>query len=479
MQIDLPSVIKSRRVLLDIRFWLITLAIARLYAITLPPLEFQHAWRQADGLMIARNFVETDSNIFYPRVDTAGDRTGITGSEFPVLNYLIYLVSIAFSYQHWYGRLIVLIFSTIGSFFFYKSIRKFFSEATAFSATIILTASYWFSYSRKVFPDCFAFGLCFIALYYALEYLEKGKPSQLLLYVLLGSIGSLSKISAAIVFSVLALPIINTQYPKSHRLWILAASGAILISISGWYFIWVPHLNETYGYGDHFTMGCPLLSQGWEEIRATWRDVIKRLFIVPMKYLGLIVFLCSLIYILYRKKWSVFALFIIPYACFLFIILKTGKNIISDQYYVLSAIPAMALVCGYGLAQLTNKSVMLIILAAIAIENIGDQLGDFRVHRINAAFSNLEAVVDKVSSRNDLIVINSDPHCATVMYFAHRKGWTVNTPKLKDQAFIEELKSKNCKYVLICKSMYGNNNDAILDLPQVFDSDDFRIYSLK
>lgn len=40
----------------DIRFWLALLFIIRLYAITLPPLERQHPWRQADGLMIARNF---------------------------------------------------------------------------------------------------------------------------------------------------------------------------------------------------------------------------------------------------------------------------------------------------------------------------------------------------------------------------------------------------------------------------------------
>src|SRR6187551_3709817 len=93
-----------KKIFSDIRFWLILLAIVRLYAITLPPLEFQHAWRQADGLMIARNFYETDSNIFYPRVDTAGEKTGITGSEFPILNYLMYLVSLVFSYQHWYGR---------------------------------------------------------------------------------------------------------------------------------------------------------------------------------------------------------------------------------------------------------------------------------------------------------------------------------------------------------------------------------------
>ena len=247
----------------------------RLYGITLPPLEFQHAWRQADGLMIARNFVETDSNIFYPRVDIAGEKTGITGSEFPILNYLIYLVSLVFSYQPWYGRVIVLIFSTLGSFYFYKSIKKFFGETVAFNAAIILTASYWFSYSRKIFPDCFAAGLCLMALYFVLTYLENGKWRYLLLYLFLGS--------TRVPFKnfVRANPFCSRY---TRLLWTISqnakglddvCSGVILLLLIGWYFVWAVYLNETFGYGDHFTMGCPLLSQGWEEIMATLASSVE------------------------------------------------------------------------------------------------------------------------------------------------------------------------------------------------------------
>jgi 4-amino-4-deoxy-L-arabinose transferase-like glycosyltransferase len=468
-----------KRIFSDIRFWLIILSLVRLYGITNPPLEFQHAWRQADGLMIARNFLETDSNIFYPRVDIAGDKTGITGSEFPILYYLIYLVSLVFSYQPWYGRVIVLIFSTLGSFYFYKSIKKFFGETVAFNAAIILTCSLWFSFSRKVFPDCFAAGLCLMALYFVLTYLENGKWSYLLLYLFLGSIGCLSKISFTLILSVLAIPVIYGQYPRTRKLWMMACSGVILLLVAGWYFWWAVYLNETFGYGNHFTMGCPLLSQGWEEIKATWPLVLRRIFIFPMKYLGILIFGASLIYVLARKQWTIFALFIIPYLCFLFIILKTGKNIVMDQYYVLSAIPAMALISGYGLAQIANKKIMLVLLTATAVESMGDQIRDFRVHKTNAAFRDLESIVDSVSNRSDLFVVNTEPHCPTAMYFAHRKGWTVNRMRISDTSFLGELKSKNCKFALVVKRMYGFDNDVTLSLPQVYESDDYRIYSLE
>jgi 4-amino-4-deoxy-L-arabinose transferase-like glycosyltransferase len=471
-------IVARNKIFSDIRFWLILLAIMRLYAITLPPLELQHAWRQADGLMIARNFLETDSNIFYPRVDTAGEKTGITGSEFPILYYLIYLVSLVFSYQPWYGRVIVLVFSTLGSFYFYKSIKKFFGETVAFNAAIILTASLWFSYSRKIFPDCFAAGLCLMALYFVLTYLEKGKWVHLALYIILGSLGILSKISCGLILSVLAIPIIFGKYPNMRRVWMLVGSFVIIVCVIEWYFVWVPYLNDTYGYGDHFTMGYPF-STSWEQIVANWREILKRLFIVPVKYLGVVIFIGSLVYILYRKKWTMFSLFIIPYICFLLVILKTGQNIIADQYYILCVIPVMAFVSGYGLAQIFNKKIMLFILMITAIENIGDQINDFRIHKVNAAFSDLESIVDSVSNRDDLFVMNTDPYCPTAMYFAHRKGWTVYSRDLTNQSFIEDLKKKNCRFALVCKRLYSEDYDVTLNLPQVFESNDFRIYSLE
>jgi hypothetical protein len=113
----------------------------------------------------------------------------------------------------------------------------------------------------------------------------------------------------------------------------LVGSFVIIICVIGWYFVWVPYLNSEYGYGDHFNMGYSL-STGWEQIVANWKGILWRLYIVPLKYLGFVIFIGSIIYILYRKQWTIFSLFIIPYICFLLVILKTGQNIIADQYYI-------------------------------------------------------------------------------------------------------------------------------------------------
>src|SRR6478609_1464119 len=110
----------------DVRFWIALFFVGRLYGITNPPLEAASTWRQTDALMIARNFYETDSNILYPRVDVAGTLTGIVGVEFPLYNYLIFLVSLLFGFESWYGRIINLIITSIGTYYFYKLIKNYF-----------------------------------------------------------------------------------------------------------------------------------------------------------------------------------------------------------------------------------------------------------------------------------------------------------------------------------------------------------------
>ena len=153
----------------DIRFWIIVFFMMRMYGITLPPAEVGHAWRQVTVNMVARNFYETDPNIFFPRVDFAGEKTGITGMEFPLLNYLIYLVSLLAGFDHWYGRLINLAVTSAGLYFFFLLLRKFLGEKIAFYSTLVLLSSIWFNYARKIMPDTFSMALVFMGMYMAVR----------------------------------------------------------------------------------------------------------------------------------------------------------------------------------------------------------------------------------------------------------------------------------------------------------------------
>ncbi len=465
---------QSLYLLRDFRFWILFFFLIRMYGITKPPLEIGHDWRQTDGMMIARNFYERDPNILYPTVDVAGEKTGIVGCEFPILNYLVYLVSLVFGFQHWYGRLIVLIFSTSGIFFFHKLIRKYANEPSAFCATIILLVSLWFSYSRKNIPDTFGVSLCLIGLYYALEYVESGKFGHLLLFFVLALLGCLSKILAATILTVLLIPIVSKNILLSRKVLLSIFSAGILMGVFWWYFLWVPYLNKSYDFEAHFFTGLSF-AEGFAQMANNWAKILERFYETPLRYVGFAVFLFSAFYFAYIKSWFHLAVFSLPFLSFMVMLIKTGSNIVEDNYYILTLIPAMAFLAGCGLAQLKSEGNRILILILIAVEGIATQANDFRFREPLASLRKLETIMDGFSHRNDLVAINAGAHNPTAMYFAHRRGWASEIAELSDTTYLSRIKNQGCKFVVVAKELYG---DVVLDYPIVHESQYFKIYSL-
>jgi hypothetical protein len=443
-----------------------------MYGITNPPLELAHPWRQTDGLMIARNFYEKNANIFYPRVDVGGEKSGIVGCEFPLLNYCIYLISLLFGYQNWYGRLVVLIMSSFGTFFFYKTILRYFDHRRAFNASMLLLASLWFTYSRKNIPDVFGASLCLISLFYALKYLDTGEVKHLLIFFLTGSLGCLSKIIAASILTVLLLPILNRDISIRRKVVLSTASAMILILVVAWYFWWVPYLNENYGFGDHFSMGYTY-SYGIPDIINHLNPVLERIFISPLKNMGLVGFILAIILVIWKKAWLPLLAFLIPFVSYVILIAKTGSSMISDNYYVLTMIPSFAFIIAYGVDFLTKEIIVTIFIFSIVVEGVGDQFTDARIKPQWFRLTELEGILDKVTHPNDLIAVNGYYQDPTIMYFAHRRGWALQNAQLADAAILSDITHKGCKYVVIAKELWG---DVSLQYPVIYESPYFKIY---
>jgi 4-amino-4-deoxy-L-arabinose transferase-like glycosyltransferase len=264
----IKTMILKSAIFKDIRFWIILFFLIRLIGITNPPLEVAHNWRQTTVTMVSRNFLETNNNILYPRIDIAGNKTGITGMEFPFLNYIIYIFSLIFGYQHWYGRLINLIISSVGTFFFYKLIKKYFEEKIAFHSTLIFLSSIWFAYSRKIMPDTFSMSFILASIYYGTNYLDNdfqnNKIYNLLAYSMFVMFGVLSKLPSAYLLVLFIMPLLNKGIHLNRKIIFIIASIVCLVPPYLWYFYWVPHLVKTFGFW-HFFMGIGI-NQGIHEI---------------------------------------------------------------------------------------------------------------------------------------------------------------------------------------------------------------------
>lgn len=460
----------------DIRFWIFVFFLVRMYGITNPPLEVAHNWRQTTGTMVTRNFYEGSANILYPRVDFAGEKTGITGMEFPLLNYIDYLVSELFGYQHWYGRLINLIVSSLGIWFFFRIAKRYFTEEIAFNATIVLLASIWFAYSRKIMPDTFATSLILIGFYYACKYFEENRKAwlNLSLYAILTLLGVLAKLPTGFLLILYSLFIFNRNISFNRKMVFFILSGIMLAPIAWWYFSWVPYLVEKYGFW-HFFMGKPI-STGARELAAHLGDGLKHFYDAALKFIGFGAFIIGLFFAFKKGNKLLLCILGLSFAAFLIIALKAGFTFTHHSYYIIPFVPVMALVAGYGIAGFQKKYVQLIFLVLIVLEGTLNQLHDFRLKEHELAFVNLESDLDRFSKRSDLIAVNTGEN-PTAIYFAHRKGWVASNDELLDPDFRKTIRNKGCKYIVVLKRYLGG--DLYLGLPVVLTTENWVIYSLK
>ena len=458
----------------DIRLWITVFCVLRLFAITNPPLEVAHNWRQTTVTMAARNFLETDSNILFPRVDFAGEKSGITGMEFPALNYLVYLVSLLFGYEHWYGRLINLLITSIGTFFFFKCIKRFYGDNVAFNSTILLIVSVWFNYSRKIMPDTFAMAFVFMGLYFLTEYLYSKKGhSTLFLYFVFAGIGILSKLPSGYVLSLLGLFLFDNSVEKERKMKMTVVTLLIMGVVSTYYFYWVPHLNSVYGF-QHFFMGKGLIA-GFSDTIGHMDQVLEKFYLEALQIIGFILFLISLVYLMVVKNKQLLLPFIVLCVGFCIIIFKAGFAFYHHSYYIIPFAPVMALVAGFGLSRLSNKTIVAVVLFAIGTESLLNKANDYFIKDEEAALIHLETELDKIGKREDLILINSGK-VPTPMYFAHRKGWIADNSIFLNADTLRVMKSKGLKWVVVLKRTFGHN--IMLNYKQRYTSKDFSIYEL-
>jgi 4-amino-4-deoxy-L-arabinose transferase-like glycosyltransferase len=460
--------------LCDIKFWIVLFFIVRLYGITNPPLESASVWRQCDVLMIARNFYEVSANILYPRIDVGGNVHGtITGSEFPVYNYLIFLLSKIFGFSNWYGRLINLIISSAAVFYLHKILSRYFNKEAAFHSSMLLLVSGWFSFSRITIPDVFAASACIIALYFSFRFLETGKKTDLLIFTLLALAGCLSKISASSLLTVLLLPILSKDHPLNRKILLSCAAVVILTTVLAWYFIWVPHLNTIGSY--YFFMGLPI-TEGLQDIIQEPGKFAKRLFDDPLKYTGSALLISSIYLSFKHKKFLALFAFLIPMVAFSVFVLKSGRWFYINGYYFLMLVPSIVLLCGFGLSLIKNKTWQIVILLIVAMENIGNQVHVFEIKKPYIPYVGLEKVFDELgASRKELIAVGCDNCSSAAIYMSHRKGWILQAEQL-DTPHIRTLQKAGLKYILIQKKLHGINVD--LPYQEIYNSEDFKIYKL-
>ncbi|MBK9015996.1 MAG: hypothetical protein IPM82_19110 [Saprospiraceae bacterium] len=488
--------------MLTLYFLIVVFFLLRLYGITNPPLEVNHNWRQVTTNMYARNFLEVDDNPLYCRVDMAGDLTGITAKEFPLFNYLIYVAAEVFGWQHWYGRLISLVVSSFGVWFFYLLVKNYVAGigkpvgiskpagtskpndtfqnqrfeaiatsparsgleispfwssfpilrsegAIAYPATVILLSSIWFGHSRIIMPDTFSVSLVLAGLWFGREWLHRGGSWRLVLFGLLGTLGALSKLPSGFLLAALAFPFFDKTILPKRKIG-LAAMGAVLLACCGWwYFWWLPQVIQTYGF-EHYPMRS--LGTGMREILNGLPTVFERFYRSALKsYVGFGLYVAGLGLAIWRREWRLLGLFGLLSAVFVGYMFKSGSSFYHHNYYIIPFVPVMAVMAGFALAQIPGPWLRNLLLLAVAVEGIANQQDAFRIKKSELPKLQLEPIADSLSQRSDLVAFYSEEGNPHEMYFAHRKGWLVSAAQIKDTSYLADLRERGCRLLFINK----------------------------
>jgi len=323
-------------------------------------------------------------------------------------------------------------------------------------------------------PDTFASSLIIISLYFGSNYLDRKATFQnLILYILFGVAGILSKLPVGYIWILYLIWFVSPEIKLSTKMIFAFSSIVIVAPVYYWYFVWTPYLVEEFGFW-HFFMG-KSLAQGFSETITYLPRVLNHFYETAIRYVALIFMMVGLVFAFVKKQKLLLAIFFLSLFAFILIIFKSGRTFAFHSYYILPFIPIMALVAAFGLEQIKNKKLIIVILFLIGIEGLLNQWNDFVIKPNEKALIHLDEVFNTFSEVDDLIVINSGEY-PTPMYFTHRKGWVASNKKITDTFYLDELQNQGCKYALILKKTFGSNVDLKREI--VLENPDYKIYKL-
>lgn len=312
------------------------------------PLLDSHDWRQAISTVVSQNFVRHGYDLFHPLYDICGSVSpDVFGIEFPIMNLLIAWMYEVFGWNIAYARGVNLVVSMLGLYYLYSLVTRLFSDRIGFYTTIFTAGSLNLMFSRKVMPDTFSLALVMSSIYYMVRYLERPSWKYIVAGTLLGLLGVGAKLPSVMLYCFLLFPFLEGDIFARAKVHVVIGMMVIAGMVALWYFMWVPHIEETYTC---FPLMYPVsLREGLVSFTNSGGKIGFRFTRAYTWWGPLVLFILGLGKVLYTNKRR-FAIFLFAYTLIMILyIAKTGRVFQNHNYYVIPAIPAMSLLIAYFL----------------------------------------------------------------------------------------------------------------------------------
>ena len=413
-------------------------------------------WRQCDTAAIARNFYENGMDLFHPQIDWAGNSGGYVESEFQIYPFVTALLYKIFGFHEFLGRLLSIIVSVAGVFYFFLLVREIFGERTALWASgvySLLPLNVFYSTSFQ--PEASFMAASIAGMYYLIKWSDSGSAAHLSYSAILISAACLLKLTNLY----LGLPVLyvfikkyKTAFWKTPSFWLY---GVIVLAPV---ILWYHHAHgiflesgNSFGIWDYKTG--KWLNLEFLEFRFWNKLFFFSIFIKHFAVFGLPLFIAG--YSMKRSgdKEMFFELWLLAFFIFVFI---AARGHMLHEYYQLPLAAIGSAYIGKFLAEkFAVNNVVKIYFAAMIVVSV--PIYSYYVMLQTPADSfemKLASIIkEKIKDGRPLIFISQSspdpffPDCDPVLlYHAHMKGWTTSAKKF-DHVYLEGKIKRGAAYV--------------------------------
>lgn len=436
-------------------FFLVNLLV-HLPFLHLPPCG-THVWRQCNTLAMSRNFAEEGMNILEPKIDRRNETNGITGSHFPLYEWILAAFSKLFGFSDLLARLFSVMVFSLAMFAFYRLLVHFnFTETmAAWGALLLLSIPELYYHSINAMPDNLALFLSLAALVEWLKYQKEGRTKYLISAIVFSTLGGLIKFQFLMIplATLVFVPFHFKKYLRYFLFWL-----CILLPVFAWYYyaihltqinnlkefgLWIKPMDAIYiltTIQNNLTMDFPEVLTGWPLFIACFMLLFQ---LIPQIKAS-------------SYKWFIVA-WLLMFIVFYFAAIERMKD---HAYYFMPLLPLAALVFMLGARKqgLKNRFIYSIIVLNFiwAFARIIPSRWVESKRQIPVEFSDKSAREEfsKTIPANSKCVVGPDISGCIFFYFTHTKGYSFeHTSELvtmkNGRCDIDNMRMSGVKYLII------------------------------
>ena len=437
-----------------------------------------HQWAQCDRGSVARNFAEQSMNFFKPRVYNCKNLTGITGMEFPIINYTVAIFYKAFGFNDFWYRFIMLVIISFGIYYGVKISNKIINNffISIFAIFLWYVSPVLNYYSPNFIPDTASLAFAIISWFYFFEYKQNSSRKNIILLGVFLSLSCLIKVASTISLATMLALLFFDQFKLlgfkkeiPQKKFIIITLGIVIALTIGWY-QYASWLNKFYDCATFTLTIHPALTKA--EIINIWNSLDFWISCYYNKPYYWFIFM-SFILILFNFKKINKELFVattllyLGDLCFIILFFEQFRN--HDYYIITLLLPVLfnIILIIQVVQKLNNKlfkKLCIGILASIFVYSLifSRNHQNLRYHGwindpegISLQYFDIEKTMDKLSiSKKERIATLFDFSPNITLYMMNRKGWSLDKD-CSDDEIINAL--KHCQYATVRKIEYIKN----------------------